>query len=125
MQAVSASLRFVWRPRIGYGVTDASKDLWPISDIPFARESVKRILKKGGSEPALVRAKKTTRHEFLGVHWDSLAASDFFTLEVWSPFGLVRNMVFFVIELQTRRVKIAGVAPDPNGQWESGSKGPD
>ncbi len=30
---------------------------------------------------------------------------------------LVRHMVFFVIEVHTRRVKIAGVAPDTNGAW--------
>ena len=28
-------------------------------------------------------------------------------------------MVFFVIELQTRGVQIAGLAPDPNGPWMS------
>ncbi len=83
------------------------------------KESVKRILKKSGIEPAPVRTKRTTWHEFLGAHWDSLGACDFFTVEVWTPFGLVRHMVFFVIELKTRRIKIAGVAPDPNGPWMS------
>lgn len=38
-------------------------------------------------------------------------------MEVWTPFGLVRHVVFFVIELSTRRVEIAGIAPDPNGSW--------
>ena len=32
-------------------------------------------------------------------------------------FGLIRHVVFFVIELPTRHIKIAGVAPAPNGSW--------
>ncbi len=79
--------------------------------------TVKRVLKDHGIEPAPERSKKSTWNEFIGSHWDSLAAADFFTVEVWTPFGLVRHMVFFVIELSTRRVTIAGVAPDPNGSW--------
>jgi len=81
------------------------------------KETVKRILKRAGIEPAPERSRKTTWNEFIRVHWDSLAAADFFTVEVWTPFGLVRHMVFFVIELSTRRVEIAGIAPDPNGSW--------
>ena len=38
-------------------------------------------------------------------------------MEVWTPFGLVRYAVFFVMELSTRRVEIAGIAPDPYGSW--------
>ena len=83
------------------------------------KETVKRILKREGIAPAPERSRKTTWNEFIRVHWDSLAAADFFTVEVWTPFGLVRHMVFFIIELQTRRVQIAGLAPDPNGPWMS------
>jgi len=46
-----------------------------------------------------------------------LAAADFFTVEVWSPRGLVTLYVFFVIELATRRVAIAGITPSPNEAW--------
>jgi putative transposase len=31
--------------------------------------------------------------------------------------GLVRYMVLFVIDLQTRRVEIAGISRSPDGQW--------
>ncbi|MCZ6652286.1 MAG: hypothetical protein O7D91_04585 [Planctomycetota bacterium] len=79
--------------------------------------TIKRVLKDHGIEPAPERSKKSTWNEFIRSHWDSLAAADFFTVEVWTPFGLVRHMVFFVIELSSRRVKIAGVAPNPNGSW--------
>lgn len=32
-------------------------------------------------------------------------------------FGTVRYMVFFVIEVKTRVVEIAGICADPNGEW--------
>jgi putative transposase len=50
-------------------------------------------------------------------HWDVIAAADFFTVEVWSPVGLVRHHVLFVIELATRRVHIAGIIDQPHGRW--------
>jgi hypothetical protein len=46
-----------------------------------------------------------------------LAAADFFTVEVWGLRGLVTFYVFFVIELATRRIEIAGITPNPNEAW--------
>ena len=50
-------------------------------------------------------------------HWDVIAATDFFTVEVWTLGGLVRYHVLFVIKLATRKVEIAGIVPEPNGIW--------
>jgi hypothetical protein len=55
--------------------------------------------------------------EFLGAHWDVMAATDFFTTEVWTMQGLVRYHVLFVIRLATREVKVVGITPEPNGEW--------
>ena len=44
-------------------------------------------------------------------------ACDLFTVEVLTLAGLRRYLVFFVIELQTRRVTIAGIHPQPGGAW--------
>ncbi|CAN0558278.1 unnamed protein product, partial [Laminaria digitata] len=55
--------------------------------------------------------------DFLKAHWDSLAATDFFTVEVWHNFRLIRYLVLFVIDLPTRKVEIIGIAPEPDGQW--------
>ena len=60
---------------------------------------------------------KTTWKTFLRSHWESLAACDFFTVEAWGLKGLVRWYVFFVIELSTRRVEIAGITDCPTEQW--------
>ena len=54
---------------------------------------------------------------FLKAHWKVLAASDFFTVEVWSWSGLVTYYVLFVMELATRRVCIAGITKHPDTQW--------
>ena len=44
-------------------------------------------------------------------------ASDFFTVEVWTPKGLTRYIVLFFMELSTRRVEIGGIASQADGLW--------
>ena len=83
----------------------------------IARNTVKRILHDHGIEPAPERARRTPWKAFLQAHWDGLAACDLFTVEVLTLAGLKRNLVFFVIELETRRVTIAGIHPQPYGAW--------
>jgi len=56
---------------------------------------------------------------FLRVHWGAIAATDFFSVEVITRFGLVRYFVLFVIDLETRRVEIAGILPQPDEAWMS------
>src|SRR5437773_460487 len=46
-----------------------------------------------------------------------IVASDFFTIEVWTPSGLERFLVLFFMELSTRRVEIGGIASRANGLW--------
>src|SRR5262249_44043044 len=47
----------------------------------------------------------------------AIAATDFFSIEVLTLSGLVRYMVLFVIDLESRRVHIAGVVRQPHGAW--------
>ena len=61
--------------------------------------------------------RKSTWAEFLRTHWGVMAATDFFTVEVWTLSGLVRYHVLFVIRLSTREVCIAGIIQEPNGGW--------
>ena len=79
-----------------------------------ARNTIKAILKDHGIEPAPERGTKTPWKTFLAAHWDSLAAADFFTVEVLTMGGLVRYFVFFLMRLQTRTVEIAGITCQPN-----------
>jgi transposase InsO family protein len=54
---------------------------------------------------------------FLKSHWGVIAATDFFSVEVLTSVGLIRYFVLFVIDLKTRKVKIAGIVPQPDGRW--------
>ncbi len=80
-----------------------------------ARSTVAAVLRRHGIEPAPKR--KTTWRQFLRSHWEGLAATDFFTVEVWSPVGLVRYHVMFVMEVCTRRVHVAGIVHNPGEAW--------
>ena len=81
------------------------------------RGTIAEMLARHGIEPAPERERKTTWKEFLRQHWDLIVAADFFTMEAWTRRGLQRFMVLFLMELSTRKVKIAGIAPSPNGLW--------
>jgi putative transposase len=82
-----------------------------------SRTTIARVLKKAGIEPAPTRRKGMTWAEFLKSHWSVMAATDFFTAEVWTARGLIRYHVLFVIRLATREVKIVGIVPEPNDDW--------
>jgi len=85
----------------------------------IARSTIADILDRHGIEPAPERMRKTTWKEFLSRHWELIAATDFFTVEVWTRRGLQRFLVLFFIELSTRKVEIAGIAQVANGLWMS------
>jgi transposase InsO family protein len=83
----------------------------------IGRNTIKRILAANGIEPAPARRKGMSWQTFLKVHWGVVSAADFFTVEALTRAGLVRYLVFFVIQLKSRRIQIAGIAPDPDGRW--------
>ena len=83
----------------------------------IAWNTVKRILRDRGIEPAPKRTRHTPWKTFLQAHWEGVAATDLFTVEVLTLAGLRRYAVCFVIELKTRRVHIAAIHPHPGGAW--------
>jgi hypothetical protein len=85
----------------------------------IARSTIAAVLKRHGLEPAPERTRKTTWKEFLARHWECIVAADFFTVEVCTRRGLQRFLVLFFIDLSTRKVEIAGIAPAVNGLWMS------
>jgi putative transposase len=62
----------------------------------LGRGTIRRILKDHGIEAAPERGQGSAWSVFLKAPWKALAASDFFTVEVWSWFGLVTYYVLFV-----------------------------
>ena len=83
----------------------------------IGRNTIKRILLENGFDPAPFRRKGMSWKTFLKAHWGAIAATDFFSVEVLTRRGLVRYFVLFIIDLQTRRVEIAGIAQQPDGAW--------
>ena len=83
----------------------------------IGRNTIKRILREHGIEPAPERGRRTQWKTFLAAHWDGLAAADFFTAEVLTWSGLARYFVLFVIDLKSRRVEVAGISPQPYDAW--------
>lgn len=75
------------------------------------RTTISRILKAEGIKPAPDRP--SSWRTFLKTNWGEVAATDFFTTEVWTPRGLVTYYTLFAIDLKTRRVHIAGSTPNP------------
>jgi putative transposase len=83
----------------------------------LGRGTIRSILKAYGIEPAPDRGRTMPWSLFLKAHWRTLAAADFFSVEVWSWAGLVTYYALFVMELATRRVCIAGITRHPDTPW--------
>ena len=79
-----------------------------------ARTTVSNTLAKHGIVPAPERSQKTKWRDFLRSHWEVLAATDFFSVEVWTPTGLKTYYVLFFIKLSTRTIEISGITTKPN-----------
>jgi hypothetical protein len=108
---------FGWRKKTGTGgyrrIQGALSNLGHL----LAPNTIAKILKQYGFEPASERSRKTTWKEFLSRHWEQIVASDFLTMEVWTKNGLQRFVVVFFMELATRRVELGGIASVANGLW--------
>jgi transposase InsO family protein len=82
-----------------------------------SRTTAANILKAHGIDPGPSRRRGMSWKTFLKAHWDTIAAADFLTVEVWGLRGLVTFYVLLVIELSSRRVYFAGATPNPNTAW--------
>jgi putative transposase len=81
--------------------------------VRVSASSVRRILRRHRIGPAPRRGGPTWT-QFLRVQANSVLACDFFTVET---VGLTRLYVLFVIEVQRRRVHLAGITAHPTGAW--------
>ena len=102
---------------LGWGYTKIRDALRTGLKIEIGRTTVANILAEEGIQPAPDREKKRTWKQFIKIHWDTLYACDFFSVEALGIAGTVRYMVFFVIEIKSRAVEIAGIAIDPGEAW--------
>jgi putative transposase len=80
--------------------------------------TVLNILRRHHLDPAPKRREAgMSWSQFLKMHWEVLAATDFFTVEVATWHGLVTYYVLVVMELSTRQVHIAGITPHPTAAF--------
>jgi len=77
-----------------------------------ASSTVANVLRENGVQPTPYR--RTSWRVFLNAHWNQLAATDFFTAEVWTAKGLTTHYVLYIIDLATWRVHLAGITTTPN-----------
>jgi putative transposase len=82
-------------------------------------QTVGNILKRHGIAPAPQRKHTTRWRDFIRAHMDVLTGTDFFTVEVLTLKGLMTYYVLFFIQLETRRVCLAGITPYPDQPWMS------
>ena len=81
------------------------------------RNTIKRILKEQGIEPAPVRRRQYSWATFIKAHLSAITAADFFTVEVLTWRGLATYYVLFFLQLETRRVSLAGITRHPTEEW--------
>ena len=79
-----------------------------------ARSTIANILREHGVEPAPERSERTPWRTFLTAHWETVAGTDFFTVEVVTFGRLVTYYVLVVIELSSRKIHVAGITPGPD-----------
>src|SRR2546426_4763636 len=80
--------------------------------------TVRNILRRHHIDPAPKRREGgMSWTQFIKMHWEVLAATDFFSVEVATWHGLVTYYVLVVMELNTRRVEIAGITPHPGAAF--------
>jgi putative transposase len=83
--------------------------------VAVSGSSVRTILHRHGLGPAPARSRKGPSWvQFLRAQAAGTLACDFFSIET---VGLIRLYVFFLVEVETRRVHLAGITAHPTGAW--------
>lgn len=82
----------------------------------LSKSSVKNILKENNLDPCPERSRDTWNN-FIGRHFKTLWACDFFTKKVLTSLGPRIFFVLFFIDIKTRKVYIAGATQYPNQEW--------
>ena len=80
-------------------------------------QTVGNILRRYGIQPTPKRGQNTTWKDFIASHMAVLAGTDFFTVEVLTWRGLATYYVLFFIQLESRRVSLAGLTKHPTSEW--------
>lgn len=85
----------------------------------ISHTTIDNVLKRNGYDASPDRGRKTRWSEFLRSHWESLAAVDFFTTEIYTLSGLTRYVVLVSIHYATRKVEVVGIIQQAHAKWMS------
>ena len=80
-------------------------------------QTVGNVLWRHRIAPAPKRSQTTAWKDFISSHMAIMSGMDFFTAEVLTWRGLATYYVLFVIQLETRKVTLAGITRHPTEQW--------
>jgi transposase InsO family protein len=80
-------------------------------------QTVGNILHRFGIAPAPKRSQQVNWKDFIRRHMAVMAGIDFFTVEVLTWRGLATYYVLFFLQLETRRVTLAGITNHPTEEW--------
>ncbi|MCK5606179.1 integrase core domain-containing protein [Candidatus Pacearchaeota archaeon] len=99
-----------------WGYTRILGELKKLRIKSFSRNTVRNILIEYGFNPAPKRGKDTW-NDFINRHFETLWACDFFTKTVWTILGPKTFYILFFINVNTRKVFIAGLTQNPTQEW--------
>lgn len=85
--------------------------------VVICARTVAAILKRHGVPPVPTRERDSTWKPFLAGHAHEIAATDFFTWDVWTWLGKKTVYVLFAIHAATRRVEIMGITDRPDTRF--------
>ncbi len=117
MKEIARLALLMARENSGWGYTRIQGALQNLGH-RVARSTIAKVLRDNGIEPAPSRP--SSWRTFLRAHWGEIVGADFFTTEVWTASGLKTYYVFFLIDLETRRVCVAGITQNPNAGFMVG-----
>jgi transposase InsO family protein len=80
-------------------------------------KTVGNVLRRHGIAPAPKRGQATTWKNFIAAHMAVLTRMDSFTVEVLTWRGPATYYVLFFIQLESRRVALAGITRHPDTAW--------
>lgn len=99
----------------GWGYTRILGELRKLGIHKVSRNTVVNILRRNGFDPGPQRGEGTWA-DFIQIHAQTLWACDFLSKKVWTARGLIDHFILFVINIQTRRVHVLGITPNPTGE---------
>lgn len=105
------------RKETGWGAGRIKGELYRLGYQRIGRTTINRILRDNGFKPEPPGNPDNTWANFLRRHASTLWACDFFTKPVLTMGGWVDYYVLFFIHLETRKVHILGMTPNPNNEW--------